>query len=1293
VDNEEAKRIFDCAVDLPPEQRLEFIEGACGEHAGVRELVFRMLAKFEASGATDASFVSPVPNRSPYMECTPFKGTVRFERRRLLGSGAFGTVYEVWDSEQRATVAAKVLHSRDPDVLLRFKREFRAVREMRHKNLVRLHELFSHAEQWFFTMELVEGKDFLEYCRPGGVCSFELLRPVLLQLVQAVQTLHEAKHLHRDLKPSNVLVKPNGRVVLLDFGLIREFDVASRDMTFAGTPAYMSPEQALRLPLAAASDWYSVGVVLFQAMVGELPESAYLMAHSLQTQQDISLDPRLLDPLIPRDLKGLCIRLLDRNPLTRARAAEIVALLSPAEPGNELESSAPRKHSQGHTFIGRQQEINALEGALGEVQLGNLRVMLLDGPSGIGKSATVRRFLEVVAAQNPNMVILKGRCLEFESVPFKGLDALVDDLTHCLLRISDQEIRTLLPREAFLLPRLFPVLGRVKAIANSPANTSIVPDKQELRQRTFTALRELIGRLAERNSAVIWIDDFQWGDRDSSTFLAELCTPLQAPHVLLILSYRSEDIESCPTLLYVHQMLTGQRAAGMWRRVTLTSLNPNESALLVNTIVAGKNLGKDIERAILREGGGHPLFLQQLAYDVKSWDTTTASAEGDLTLHDFLRRRVAMLPQFAREILEYVCIAAQPLTPQILFSVASSRNLADGDKAEAITVLVQENLVRISESGDGKLVEAFHDQIRTAVVAMLVPDKKRLLHATLADTLAGMPQVEAQLLVTHYQNSGNVKAAFESALKAAEAAERQLAFDRAALFFQVALDSKWGRDNASLYQHLADTLGKAGRGYDSAQAYLRAAEESQEQKAFELRRLAADQLMRSGHFDESMALIERLAKECGLRVVRGPRQAIAGIVWGRICTRVRFLFGFPTPRTRKVEPHDLSRLELLRTAGIVMTLADPVRATYFQIQYVLAAATIREPIHLANALSIEASIRVADGPRNSKVALEIIRRARQIAEGTGNMNAIGFNRLCVVYVDYLLAEIHNAIEHGNRAVGFLREECTGTAWELTAGYVMLFWALCWAGDLRRVHELYPQLLKEGSARGDVNVEVSLRLVSYLHYAYLISDDPEECLQESTAALERWSKKGFHLQHYGAMVTVVETHLYQGNYALARERLMHDWKPMSKSFILRWQTLTIMALFLRGRVALACWLGDRRDRTVYGEVESCAKRLKRIRSPWGQPTSSVLLGGLAAGNGDRARAFEFLQTAYEGFDQLGLHAYASAVRDICGKLRRDERGRALCDEASAFMASQQVKNPTAFMRMLLPGDWSIGEPVR
>jgi len=364
-----------------------------------------------------------------------------------------------------------------------------------------------------------------------------------------------------------------------------------------------------------------------------------------------------------------------------------------------------------------------------------------------------------------------------------------------------------------------------------------------------------------------------------------------------------------------------------------------------------------------------------------------------------------------------------------------------------------------------------------------------------------------------------------------------------------------------------------------------------------------------------------------------------------------------------------------------MNTADPVLAAYFQARHVYDALSRREPHHLATSLAVEAGFRAANGERSPKNSLKLLRKAEEIAKSVGNPNILGFMYLCRAYLDHVTGRIPQGIENSRFAIGFLRGHCTGMAWELTAAHVLLFWFTLWAGYPDEVRELFPQLLREGAARGDVNVEDSLRFLSYY---YLSADRPDECLKESRRVLE--SSGGFHLQHYGATLTCVETYLYMGDYSSAKEQLLKAWGPMSKSFILRWQIFRILAFFLRGRVALACWLADRRDSALRTEVEYYAKRLERIPSAWCQPMTGLLAAGLAAGDDNPADAVRALEEAHDGFEKVALHGYASAAAYVCGLLRGDEKGLAQIHKAEEFFKVHDFKNPTAFLRILIPGKW-------
>jgi serine/threonine protein kinase len=685
-----AHQIFEKALDVESGERSEFVHKACVDEVEVEQQAIRLLAEFERAGEGS----EPRPASELFDNAFPgseFEGNSRFAIHGLLGSGAFGRVFKAWDREQRVFVALKVLSILQPDALFRFKREFRSLAQMRHPNLIRLYELFSEQDHWFFTMELIEGNSLLGSLRPLALANeWQSLRAAFNQLIAGVQYIHGSNQIHRDLKPSNVLVTGEGRVVILDFGLIQLVDSEplGAATSIAGTVQYMSPEQLLGKRLTTESDWFSVGVMFFQILTDKLPyeRSSLEIGVSQLTSSEALLAS--IDPAVPDDLRSVCVGLLAASPKCRINPIHL-PLNCHSLP--EQTVTLPHKGSD-EPFIGREAEIRTLESAYTETREGKLNVVLVEGNSGIGKSALIQRFLEQLHHRSRDLIYLSGRCYEFESVPYKGVDSVIDELTSLLQSFSEEDIQSILPRDASLLPKLFPVLGRIRAIVNSPARSAI-PDVQELRLRTFAALREMIARIADRHFVAIWIDDFQWADRDSSSFLAELCTPPNQPSMMLVISYRSEEVSNNPTLQYLRSTLkSNNRQVGSWHHVVLKGLSQEHSKRLASQLIGLEASDSTLEN-IASESGGNPLFVRELAR-LSEQTLTVGPTQGEegVTLNSVLLSRIGSMSSSAKELLEILCIANQPLPIPIALAAV---NFADGDRSiEELQTLIHENLAR-----------------------------------------------------------------------------------------------------------------------------------------------------------------------------------------------------------------------------------------------------------------------------------------------------------------------------------------------------------------------------------------------------------------------------------------------------------------------------------------------------------------------------------------------------------------------------------------------------------------------
>jgi hypothetical protein len=1194
-------------------------------------------------------------------------GIGRFELVRSIGSGAMGTVFEARDRRTGQRLAIKALHDGAGSILYQFKHEFRVLSELSHPFLVRFGELFEDAGRFYLTMELVEGESFLDFVRPHDVLDEERLRRALRQLASALVALHASGVIHRDIKPQNALVNSGGRVVLLDFGIAIGEEDRSLRPELAGTVDYMAPEVLGGQPITEAADWYAVGVVLYQALTGGLPFAGtppWAAARRSQPWHPLKVTRGVE---LPADLCATCMELLEPDPDRRLGADVIARRLGldvQVERGRA--SFRTQLHFSRTVFVSRTRELDVLRDALERTRRGGSEVVRVVGESGVGKTALLRRWLSEVGRATDGALVLTSRCYERETLPYGGVDGMIDALVR---HLREAQHAMALPSDAALLGQVFPVLRAFPEFDGVPASSLLRDDPQEARRLAFAALRDLLAGLAEHRPLVIYVDDAQWIDPESFALLSFLVSADAPARMLLVFTERPTATSASGAIARTSRVAT---------TLELGPLPPSDSELLASELLRRMGRGTDLLPAtVARTSGGHPLFIHELVlYDAPD-------AREGRSLEAALSARIARLSPACRKLLEIVAIASTPVAHEVARGAAG---LEPAEYPPVISTLRSENLASFRGLTERDEVQIYHDRIRELVVDAMDVGVRRKRHLRLATSMETGAHDAGEALAHHFFEAGVRNKAARYARGAAEGALKKLAFEHAARFFQLALRAESiPRERAHLEERLGQALADAGRGADAAEAYLRAASLLDGTAAKELRRRAGEQLLRAGHVERGIVILSEILRELGVRIPRTDVATTSSLASALLRLEVRLMrrgLRFEARPASELTPEQQLRMDACWTMATGLSMVHHLRATDFQARSLLMALELGASDRVLRAAAL-LGVSISADPIARRIGRRLMDGARELALASPTPETqawLSLTRGAAAMGDWDFA---TCVEACKQAEIDFRTLCTGAAWEVVSSQAFMLWSTAFQGELKMAGERLPALLASARARGDRHALATLAL-SPLHLVGLAANEPARVRAECTEIAGEWPEDWACFQHMCAAYVLAQVELYEGNARSAWAQAMRAWRMLRRSHLSRVQFQRVDLLGLRARAALACASAEESEQTTWlTRARADARRLDRIGIDAAQGMASLVEATAACAEGRRDYASRQLQRAGACFATRGMRLHSAVSRVALGRMRDDDRMR---DEATRELVALGVVDVAKMTRVWLPGRW-------
>jgi len=779
-------------------------------------------------------------------------GTLLGNRYRIdakLGEGGMGVVYRAHDSLLQRPVAIKTLTPGlfGEEGTRRILREAQSAAKLQHPHIVSIFDAVEEGGQFAIVMELVEGQTLRELLPvPVG-----RLVDYAIQILGGLEYAHAQGIVHRDIKPENIIVTKDGTAKLMDFGLARSEGRSRLTQTgmVVGTVAYLAPEQALGGQVDGRSDLYALGAVLYEAVAGRPPfESEDPISVITQHINVPPVAPHWHNPAVPPALENVILKLLAKDPGRRYQSAREAAgalgavqaglgtgaVAVPAAGPEKLEGADVVGRLGQSPLVGRDAELARLKELVDRTIAGGGGVVLLSGPLGIGKTRLAEEMMTYARLRGVTVVAANA----YESAPpYEPFARALHDVAR---GIDSETLAARLGEFAPELVALIPELARqLPRVADRPQGSP-----EDRKSRLFAGVANLLAATAAQSSVVIFFDDMHSADAATVELLQHVARRSAAGRILLVVSYRPDDIPATPAGRLFTQVAHSLGREAFCASIPLRTLAEEQVTDLIERMARHPRRPVLFGRRMFEVTEGNPYFIEEVIKGLfergtlyikdGAWTTDLDTDNRGVADYSFLEvptsvqtaveTRLRHLDDHSRQVLTLAAVVGSQFSFDVLLAITE---LEEATLLDRVEEAIRGQLIKEVRQAGEDVYEFAQPMLRQVLYEAIPRRRRRLLHRQVGETFERLygrnlhPHLEA--LTRHFSEAEDPERILKYAHLAAEKAAALFAYEDAIQYLKQAIEAAEDLDRPAerlaLMERTADLLFRAGKRDDCIRQY------------------------------------------------------------------------------------------------------------------------------------------------------------------------------------------------------------------------------------------------------------------------------------------------------------------------------------------------------------------------------------------------------------------------------------------------------------------------------------------